>query len=103
MEGTVLERAERFVRNLPITKIQFRRTETDLGPIYLAYGKDGEGVYHGVWVVEEPSFILRTLTFNPGVTVAQVRASLIANADWFLKECDKRGLVRSGASFGTKY
>ncbi len=103
MEGTVLDRAELVVRSLPITKPQYRRIESDLGEILFAYGKDGDGVYHGVWGVDQPIPTMRILMFRPGVTVAQVRRDLITNAEWWLEECNKRGLLRSGASFGKKY
>ena len=103
MEGTVLERAELVVRSLPILKPQFRRTESPLGEILFAYGKDAEGTYHGVWGVDQPIPTMRVLEFKPGITVDQVKKDLITNAEWWLEECDKRGLLRSDAKFGKKF
>jgi hypothetical protein len=103
MEGTVLERAERIVRGLPISNIKFCRTESQHCEILYAYGKSGEGNYFGAWVVAEPTFVLRPMEFHKGVTSKQVRQALVTNAEWWLDECAKRGLVRSGAVFGKKY
>ena len=103
MEGKALARAERIVRNLPISKIQYRRTECAHGEILFAYGKDGDGRYWGAWIIDQPTFIMRPIEFAKGVTSRQVQQSLIANAEWFLDEADRKGLLRTGASFGKKH
>lgn len=103
MEGKVLERAERIVRGLPISNIKFCRQKSDHSEILYAYGKSGDGTYFGAWVVAEPTFVLRPMEFHKGVTAKQVRAALVTNAEWWLEELAKRGLMRSGAKFGKKY
>ena len=100
MEGQSLERLERIVRNLPLTKVQYRVAHSPYSEIRFAYGRDAEGTYHGIWAVDAPVPMARgPIEFVKGVTLAQVRATLVGNAEWFLKECHRRGMLNSDLHF----
>lgn len=102
-EAEVMRRAERVIRNMPISNIQFRRTACKYGRILYAYGKTGEGRYMGAWVIDQPTFVMRPIEFTERATLKQVTMTLVNNAAWFLQECAGRGLLRAGARFGEKY
>jgi len=76
-----VEMLERIARNLPIRgKIVFRRFQSNRGEILFAYGKDGFGVYYGVWGVTRGPGLARTVEFKKGTTAKQVTDLLISDA-----------------------
>lgn len=94
MQDISLLRLERVLKNLPIVgEPTMLHTPCQHGEVYIGYGKDGNGVYHGAWGVGEGGFDMgQPALFNPGVTEEQVRKVLfVAAADW-AENCSIRGL-----------
>lgn len=94
MESVELERLERIARNLPIVSpLEMGHADTDLGVVYMAWGRDGAGRYHGVWGCRG---VARTVQFNDLATPETIKQLLMDDAYWFTKEQHKRGMLEKG-------
>ena len=96
MEQTALRILERIARNLPAEKLAYRMIEApEIGPVYIAWGKDGVGRYHGVGGIGEDDVIdmARTLEFKEGSSIKQIRAALIQDAVNTAMALKPRGLA----------
>ena len=87
---------ERVVRNLPITKPEFLFLETDLGPLYIALGRDGFGKYHGVWAFTRGPGVMQTIEFAPNQSKTLVVKELVSVGYDMLNEMHVRGMLDSG-------
>lgn len=104
MDGRALEILERIARNLPVKpkSLRFCRYTSDIGEIYYAYGKDINGVYHGVWgsrgTAQPIEFRKRYKVGEKwhSVTEKIVQAVLIDAAQWFLQKAQSKGLLSEG-------
>ena len=90
MNTESLIKLERIARNLPITDVVMERTEFEHGEIFLAYGQDGNGQYHGVWGCRQWG---RPVEFAKGVTEKQVKQALVDDAVDFVALSVEKGLV----------
>ena len=90
MADISLVRLERIARNLPIASdLEMIRVPTRFGDVFIAYGTDGVGTYHGVWGLRD---IGRTISFSAGVPETKVKQMLLDDADWFGTLCAERGI-----------
>ena len=88
-----LEIVERVVRNLPITKPEFLFVETDLGPLYIALGKDGFGRYHGVWAFTRGIGCAQPVEYAPNQMRSLVIKDLTATGYAMLSEMHRHGML----------
>ena len=88
---------ERIARNLPCRQIDMIRTETELGTVYMATGKEPNGTYHGVWGFRG---MARTCSFGRAFTLDEVRKMILDDAVWFGREMNKRDLYDESAKGG---
>ena len=92
-----VEVLERIARNLPIRgKINYRRFKSSRGEILFAYGKDGFGIYHGVWGTTRGPGLARTVEFKKGSTARQVTDLLISDAYEAVGDFETHDLMDEG-------
>ena len=77
MESRELTILERIARNLPARKMNFGVSEQEFGPVYLAWGKDNDGTFHGVWGFRG---VARIMEFTKNSTVKGVKQLLLDDA-----------------------
>ena len=90
-----LDKLERIARNLPITsKVTLANAESNLGMIYMAWGTDALGNYHGLWGARGVAIPLEFLpeVRNPDV----VRDSLLTHAAEILAGMSQQGMFHKG-------
>lgn len=88
-----LEIVERVVRNLPITKPEFLSFDTDIGPVYVALGKDGFGRFHGVWAFTRGIGMAQPLEFAPNQMRSLVIKELFNSGYAMMSELHQRGML----------
>ena len=84
MDTADLAKLERIARNLPITsKVTLANAGTGHGMIYMAWGTDAMGVYHGIWgargVAEPLEFTPETRNPDTVRDALMVRAAEVMN------------------------
>ena len=88
---------ERVVRNLPIVGIEYLKTKTDHGWLYIAFGKEAlEDRYHGIYAFTEGPGIAQTMEFKKGTSREDVKKALEAQGIWLMEELNKRKLLTKG-------
>ena len=96
-KSTDLEKVERIVRNLPIVGIEYLKTKTEHGWLYIAFGKEGvEDVYHGAWAFLRSPAMMQTMQFKKGTSRDDVIKALEGQGMWLLDELAKRKLMTEG-------
>jgi hypothetical protein len=90
MNSEALAKLETIARNLPCKSIRMERTDWQHGEIYLAYGQDGTGRFHGVWGCRDWA---RTMEFTEATTQDQARQRLVDEAAEFIALSVEKGLV----------
>lgn len=80
MDGKQLERAQRITLNLPVVRenIKTGRTKTNLGSVYIGYGKARDGVWHGVYFTDAMGGTGQTVEFEEDNDETAVESSLFA-------------------------
>lgn len=96
-KSTALEKVERIVRNLPIVGIEYLKTKTEHGWLYIAFGREAvEDVYHGIYAFDRGPGIAQTMEFKKGTSRDDVMKALEAQGFWLLDEMNKRQLLTPG-------
>ena len=95
MTTAELEKLERILRNMPVTSaIELGTADSEHGRIYMAWGTDAMGVYHGIWGAR--GFAI-PLEFFPEVRNPNtVRDSLLTHAAEILSGLATEGLLYKG-------
>ena len=95
MDSQALTRLERCLRNLPILSVDDMTVqETPYGPLYMAWGRDKENIYHGLWGIRE---LARPMEFKPNTTLDEVRNALQTDAMGMVELLYKVDLVHEGS------
>lgn len=94
MKGKTLAKLERIARNLPIvTPLTMVRSPCEHGEVYMAYGRDAEERFHGVWGIND---VGQPVEFKPDATEKDVQSVLYGSAVWWASECAKRHMYDEG-------
>ncbi len=90
MDNQALEKLERILRNLPITKPKMERVEGEFGVIYFGYGEAADGTPHGCWGYMGYG---RPIEFVKGTSEELVKRALVDDAAGFVALCQEKGLL----------
>ena len=90
MESRELAILERCARNLPAKKLTYHYADMTWGRVYMAWGRDMAGRYHGIWGCRD---VARPLEFKLGTTATQVADVLMLDAEGFVESRLTRGLL----------
>ena len=93
MESSDLVILERMARNFPVKRITMGRVEGDYGVVYLAWGKDATGVYHGIW---GHAGVARTLESTKGAKLKMFKEIMLRDAEGFISELHKVRMINEG-------
>lgn len=94
MSALDLHKLERIARNFPIvTPLEMEYEDTPHGTVYLAYARDGNGKYHGIWGANG---VAHTVEFKPEATQQDVRFVLLADAQEYCDLAAERGMFDDG-------
>ena len=93
MESRELIILERMARNFPVKRISMGRVEGDYGVVYLAWGKDRTGVYHGIW---GHMGIARTMESTKGAKLKMFKEIMLRDAEGFIQELQKVRMIKEG-------
>lgn len=98
MDQTAKTRLERVVRNMPIVgEPKFRRAKSGKYEVFMAFGRDKEGHWMGVWGAEiGDNSIGRGSIGGDELTEKKFIQGLFDDALWFCKEADKRNMMEAG-------
>ena len=95
MDSQALTRLERCLRNLPILSVDdMVVTETVHGPLYMAWGRDKNDNYHGMWGCRQ---IGRPIEFKPDTSLEMVKAVLYTDAMGMVESLFSVDLVHEGS------
>ncbi len=84
---------ERMARNFPVKRIFMGRVEGDYGVVYLAWGRDMTGVYHGIW---GHMGVARTLQSTKGAKLKMFKEIMLRDAEGFIDELRKVRMIKEG-------
>lgn len=90
MEEPELLILTKIANSMPCKKMQMGQVDTSYGPLYMAWGKDPEGKYHGLWGT---CGIAMPIEFKKDTKEWQVREVLEMSAATLLKELEQQGLI----------
>lgn len=93
MESRELVILERMARNFPVNRITMGRVEGDYGVVYLAWGRDATGVYHGIW---GHMGVARTLQSTKGAKLKMFKEIMLRDAEGFIDELRKEKMIKEG-------
>ena len=93
METRDLVILERMARNFPVKRITFGRGEGPYGVVYLAWGRDATGVYHGIW---GHMGVARTMESTKGAKLKMFKKIMLRDAEGFIEELRKIQMIREG-------
>ena len=93
MGTAALTRLERIARNLPATRMDLGKAEAPFGTVYLAWGRDPEMRWHGVWGLRG---MARICGFGPSYTAKDVQQLMVDDAAAFYQMADKRNMWDEG-------
>jgi hypothetical protein len=94
MDAPTLQKLERIARNMPIVgHLTMVRKDCDHGEVYMALGRDGDGMLHGIWGVHS---VARTVDFKPEADEEDALNILFQDATAWANECAKRGIYDEG-------
>ena len=93
METSDLVILERIARNFPVKRINMGRVEGDYGIVYLAWGRDATGVYHGIW---GHMGVARTFESTKGAKLKKFKEIMLRDAEGFIEELRKIEMIREG-------
>ncbi|RJR37222.1 MAG: hypothetical protein C4576_23025 [Desulfobacteraceae bacterium] len=97
MNSVALIRLERMSRNMPVRKLHMEFAPSKLGRIYLAWGEDGLGTYHGMWGIGiGDQAVARSLEFKKDTSVDSIRDALILDALGFAQMAYDRHMHDEG-------
>lgn len=95
MESRDLTRLERCLRNLPVLSVDDMVVmDTHVGPLYMAWGRDKENVYHAIWGCRQ---VGRPIEFKPNVTLEEVKVALTTDAMGMIEMMYGVDLVHEGS------
>ena len=95
MDNIELTRLERMARLMPPQSMNFGRTESIFGPLYIAWGQRGP-VWHGIWGLRA---VAQPMEFIPDTDEATVKHVLIHTAMKFVADMDTVKLLENPAHF----
>ena len=93
MESGDLVILERMARNFPVKRIYMGRVEGDYGVVYLAWGRDSTGVYHGIW---GHMGVARTMESTKGAKLKMFKEIMLRDAEGFIEELQKIRMIKEG-------
>ena len=93
MESRDLVILERMARNFPVKRMSFGRVEGPYGVVYLAWGRDATGVYHGIW---GHMGVARTLQSTKSAKLKMFKKIMLRDAEGFIEELRKIHMIREG-------
>jgi hypothetical protein len=97
MASTALEKIERIVRNLPITGITYRYSDTPHGKLYLALGKnEAENKYIGLWGFLVGPGIAQVMEFEKNQLRKACLNTLEIAGLTVMQDMDKRKMLEPG-------
>ncbi len=93
METRDLVILERMARNFPVKRITMGRVEGPYGIVYLAWGRDTTGVYHGIWGYMG---VARTMESTKGAKLKMFKKIMLRDAEGFIEELQNVQMIREG-------
>lgn len=90
METRELEILERIARYLPVKKISLGFDASGIRKVYMAWGKDSEGKYIGLWGCRN---VARDLHFKKGTPLKKVKLALVLDANAFVEDLKEHNLL----------
>ena len=80
----------RIANHMPCKKMKMGRVDTTYGPLYMAWGKDAEGRYHGLWGT---CGIAMPVEFKKSAREWEVKEVLEMSAATLLQTLEAEGLI----------
>ena len=94
MSQSDLEKLERIARNFPlVSDLEMERADCPFGEIFIAYGRDGNGHYHGIWGING---VARTAMFKKELSKEDVQWTLLTDAQEYCALAAPRGMFEEG-------